>query len=603
VSFGANDVLEDVTCEANLGDRIGLVGRNGAGKTTLLRVMAGLEQPLTGGRHLARWLRSVLVEQIPPVPEAAVTVREEVLSAVRDVIAMEDALHRAADAMSEGDAEAAETYATLLDRMHAEGGYTYESRFAQIMAGLGFVAADWDRPVAVLSGGQRSRVGLARALMAEPDLLLMDEPTNHLDLQGLPWLEGFLGQWKGTVIVTSHDRHFLDRIATRIWLVEDRRLTPYPGNYSKFETMKAEREARQARQFESQQEFIAREEAYIRRYRAGSRAAEAKGREKRLARVERIEAPRRQRSTRFRFKASRTGEVVLTARELSVGYQGAGVLQVGELQMERRARIALIGRNGSGKTTLLRTIAGELVPVSGRLRLGANVHVAHYWQEAEGLNPTLTVMEEMLRDNSDIQETRDLLGRFLFTGEDVTRRVGSLSGGERSRLALARLVRSGANLLLLDEPTNHLDIPSREALEEALVDFEGSLIFASHDRRLIARIATGLWIIEDGRLVQFNGGLEEYERLSDERSVEARQAEPQVKQARLEPLADRRTAAAVQGLEAEIEAREREIAELAEQINAASSAGDAILVGRLGERYEALQQQLEQLMERWSELH
>ncbi len=282
-------------------------------------------------------------------------------------------------------------------------------------------------------------------------------------------------------------------------------------------------------------------------------------------------------------------------------------MQAGDLEVERGARVALVGRNGSGKTTLLRSVAGELAPVQGSLRLGANVSLAHYWQEAEGLNPNLSLIDELLRDDPDIQAARDLAGRFLFSGDDVLKRVGDLSGGERSRLALAKLVRSGANLMLLDEPTNHLDIPSREALEEALSGFPGTLLFASHDRRLISRLATRLWMVEDGKLITFDGSLEEYERARAEQEATAAAAvvaaaQPQQRRP-VNAYAARRTAEAIANIEARIEAAEALHADLETQINEASLAGDSKRVGALGSDYEASQRELDRLMHEWTQLH
>jgi ATP-binding cassette, subfamily F, member 3 len=601
VAFGGDDILDAITCEANAGERIGLVGRNGTGKTTLLRILAGSETPNEGQRSVARWLRFALVEQIPPLVDGSRTVREEVLSPIEDVLGLPEALQAAADAMAAGDDDAAETYAALLHRMDNEGVYTYEARFAEIMSGLGLEEADWDRPLRQLSGGQRARAGLARALMAEPDLLLLDEPTNHVDLYGLRWLESFLARWKGCVIVTSHDRYFLDKVATRIWNLESRHLKAYSGNYSKFEATRAADRERLQKQYEQQQQLIAKEEAYIARTRVGSRATEAQSRLKTLARLERIEAPRNQRAVRFEFAATRSAEVAVKTRDLTVGYNSTPILRAGGLQLARGERVALVGRNGSGKSTLLRTLAGELPPVQGNLKLGAGVTAAHYWQEAENLNPGSTILEELLRPpGTKQQEARDQAGRFLFSGDDVIKRVADLSGGERSRLALAKLVRSGANLLLMDEPTNHLDIHSREALEEALAAFTGTIVLASHDRRLIARLATRLWLIEDGGLTDFNGTIEEHEaslttRLPASKPPTRAERPPQ-------PVPSRRLLEKRESLEAAIDEREQALDELGKQINNASAAGDLSLLGELGDRFETLQREIEQLLGEWSGL-
>jgi ATP-binding cassette subfamily F protein 3 len=599
VAFGGDTVLDSITCEANHGERIGLIGRNGTGKTTLLRVLAGNERLGGGKRHVARGLRFALVEQVPPLVDGARTVRQEVLSPLQDVLDLPDALQAAADGIAAGDEDASEVYAALLQRMDAEGAYSIESRFAEVMSGLGLAEADWDRPLRELSGGQRARTGLARALMAGPDLLLLDEPTNHVDLYGLRWLEAFLARWSGCVIVTSHDRYFLDKVATRIWYLERTHLKAYPGAYTKFEQAHTAETERQQKQYEQQQQLIAKEEDYIARTRVGSRATEAQSRLKKLDRLERIEAPKRQRAVRFEFRATRSAEVAIKTRDLSAGYDGTTILRAGDLELGRGERVALVGRNGSGKSTLLRTLAGELPSVAGGLTLGAAVTTAHYWQEAENLNPDSTILDELLRpEGTRMQDARDQAGRFLFSGDDVIKRVADLSGGERSRLALAKLVRSGANLLLLDEPTNHLDIPSREALEEALAGFEGTMVLASHDRRLIARLATRLWVVEDGSLRNFNGTLEEYDA-----SMATPVPEPQPRrQAPKRPSPSRIQEQSRQALEDAIHEREAALNDLGEQINAASAGGNLDRLGDLGEEFERLQREVEQLMAEWAEL-
>jgi ATP-binding cassette subfamily F protein 3 len=541
-----------------------------------------------------------LVEQAPPAVTSTATVREEALSGIGDVLRLERELERAAGRLASGD-ETANVYGDLLQRFETAGGFEYRSHLAQVLSGLGIQEADWDRPLQALSGGQRSRVALAKALLARPGVLLMDEPTNHLDLPGLQWLEAFLKRWRGTVVVASHDRYFLDAFAIRIWHLEGRRLRSYPGNYTKFEALLEAQIVRQQKEHEAQQEFIEKEEAFIRRYRAGSRAREARGRAKKLARLERIESPAHGRTTRLALTAARSGEVVLATTGLGVGYEGSLVLDTGDLEVVRGARIALVGANGSGKTTLLKTLAGEIEAVEGRLRLGEQVHLAHYWQEAENLRAELTVLEELSSQSRiSLQQARDLLGRFLFSGDDVNKLVGVLSGGERGRLALAKLVVLGANCLLLDEPTNHLDIPSRDALEQALDSYAGTFIFASHDRRLIVRLATELWLIEEGKLMTFKGSLDEYNRLT-EMQPDIGRAKADAAPAVARPGAYARQKA-LTALEDDIEKREQALAELNQLIGDASDRADTVAIVELGTRFQQLQEELETLLGEWSEL-
>jgi ATP-binding cassette subfamily F protein 3 len=602
-SFGAEDFLQDVTCSVNAADRIGLVGPNGAGKTTLLRLLAGALQPMSGRRHLARGVRVSLVEQMAPESGSLRSVREEAREALRPLLDLEASLNEAALALEHGRPGAHETYADLQQRFELAGGFTYESRLQQVLQGLGFSAGDFDMPVSALSGGQRSRLGLARALLESPDVLLLDEPTNHLDFAGLAWIEDYLRRWAGSLVVASHDRYFLDRVVNRVWLLDGRRLRAYRGNYTAFHEARQQDIERQRAEHEAQQEFIAREEAFIRRYRAGHKAREARGRATRLARLERIEAPSKQKSAAFRLTAGRTGEVVLSARDLAAGYGRVPLLTPGSFEIERGARIALIGPNGAGKTTLLRTLAGELAPVGGELALGANVKLAHYWQEAEDLDPGRTVLEEVLYlPGITPQRARDLLGLMLFSGTDVDKPVSGLSGGERGRLALAKLTVSRANLLLLDEPTNHLDIPSREALEAALDQFEGTIVFASHDRRLISRLATRLWFVEEGRMRTFEGTFAEFEAGAAPEPVEKPEPARAVARSPFSQNRRQRLQADLAVVEAEVQEIERELETLPAAINAASEQGDLLLLNDLGRRFDALQSLLEERVERWSEL-
>ena len=603
ISFGSFDVLNGVTCQVDQGDRIGLIGRNGAGKTTLLRALSGTEEPTHGRRQAARGTNVELVEQVPPLVKSA-TVYDLALSSCAKLIEMEREIERLAEELAGSWSEdAAARYDALHLRFEAAGGFHYRVLVEEVLTGLGFPKTTWDGPVEALSGGERSRLGLARALAASPDVLLMDEPTNHLDLDGLRWLEGFLGRWRGAFVVTSHDRYFLEQIPRRIWLLAEGRLQAYPANYSKFESLRADQVRRQQQEYEKQREAIEREEAFIRRYGAGQRAREARGRQKRLNRVERLTAPRQERDLRLELGATRSGRVVFSTQLLSAGYDGQPVLRIAEMEIERGARIGLLGPNGSGKSTLLKTIAGELAPIDGSFRLGAGVRVAHYWQEAEGLNLRHTVLEEVLNARDmDLQPARDLLGRFLFSGDDVHKSISALSGGERSRLALLRLLLAEANFLLLDEPTNHLDIPARESLGDALSTYKGTIIFASHDRRLIGDLATSLWLIEEGLLRAFDGTLTEYDRprATPEPRSEAPRRSPSRKPAVHRPDQPREDLAGA--LEAGIHSKEEALAALGQEINAASERGDLEAVRSLGARFSEAEAELDRMLEQWARL-
>ncbi len=583
----------------------------------MLRILGGAEQASAGRKHVDRSAKVTLVEQIPPRSTAHTTVRQEALAAIKHVLNLTQEMENAAEAVAlaaEGDETAAAHFAHLLERLETEGGFNYESQVSQVLIGLGLPEAEWEKPVPLLSGGQRNRLALAKALLSAPDVLLMDEPTNNLDLHGLQWLEGFLNRFEGAVIVTSHDRYFLDAIATRIWHIEFGRLKAYPGNYTKFDELRADEIVRQQKEFEAQREVILKEEEFIRRYGAGQRAREAKGREKRLARVERLEAPKQARRANLKFAATRSGDIVLDSKGFSAGYGGSSsasgsvsVLRIDKLDLFRGERVALVGSNGAGKTTLLKTIAGELAPTNGGLRRGAAVSIGHYWQEAENLDPNATVMEDLLRDSSlENQQARNLLGNFLFSGHDVDKKVAQLSGGERSRLALVKLVVNGGNLLLLDEPTNHLDIPAREALEDALGEYEGTLVFASHDRRLIAAIATRLWVIEGDQLVSFDGTLEEYDAANlpaktPARAPEAARTNVNGKPA-LSPNRARQLQERIAALEQAVDDCQARIVDLGARVNQASARGDLAAVSQLGADYEAAQAELDRLMEEWAEL-
>ena len=530
-SFGAERIFAHITFQINENDRIGLVGPNGAGKSTLLNILAGREQPDEGTVSLARNTRiGYLTQYVDFQPQN--TLREELLTVFSELRSWEQELSVMAQEMASQDTQENKTlYETLLARYddlqlryeHA-GGYTYENRVEQVLDGLGFTREQQESSVTRLSGGQQTRASLGKLLLQEPDLLLMDEPTNHLDLAALEWLETYLTTWKGAMVIVAHDRYFLDKVVSRTIEMAFGRIEEYPGNYTKYLDLREERMERQQREYEAQQAHIAHTEEFIRRYKAGQRSKEARGRQKLLDRLERVERPQDFPELHFEFApVTDSGLIVISTHKLAIGYGGGArrdpqhneqpkvLVRVADLELLRGDRVGFIGPNGAGKTTVLRTLIGELQPISGQAQLGHGVRVGYYSQTHAGLNYDRTILDE-IRQVSMLSEegARGFLGRFLFSRDDVFKLIGSLSGGERSRVALAKLTLQGSNLLILDEPTNHLDLQSRQFLEEILSDFDGTLLFVSHDRYFIDSLATKVWAIEDGVLIPYMGNYSDY---------------------------------------------------------------------------------------------
>ncbi len=523
-SFGAERIFAGVSFQIDEHDRIGLVGPNGAGKSTLLNLLAGREEPDEGIIATARNLRiGYLTQTVDFQPQH--TLREEMLTVFAEVRDWEHELNElavelAATADSILHKQLLQRYDDLQTRFEHADGYTYENRVAQVLDGLGFTREQQEAPVMNLSGGQQTRAALGKLLLQEPDLLLLDEPTNHLDLAALEWLETYLASWRHALVVVAHDRYFLDRVVSRTIEMAFGRIEEYPGNYTRYIQLREERMERRLREYEAQQEHIARTEEFIRRYKAGQRSREARGRQKLLNRLERVERPQDFPEMHFEFSpVIDSGQVVLSTQKLSVGYgveqnQATAptvLVHVADLELLRGDRAGLVGPNGSGKTTLLRTIIGELPPLSGHVYPGHNVRIGYYSQTHSRLDTQRTILDE-IRHVSTLSEegARTFLGRFLFTGDDVFKPIAALSGGERSRVALALLTLQGSNCLVLDEPTNHLDLQSRQFLEEVLSEFEGTLLFVSHDRYFIDRLATKLWVIEDGVLIPYLGNYTDY---------------------------------------------------------------------------------------------
>ncbi|MBX3410920.1 MAG: ATP-binding cassette domain-containing protein [Phycisphaeraceae bacterium] len=526
--FGTDIILDgSVNISVEPGDRIGLVGRNGCGKSTLLKIMAGILKPDGGEVVLQRGMRAGYLEQDPNL-DPTESLHDSAQRAFAHLHALHREMHEVYEQMAHPGADIdrlMKRQAQLEAQIEAAGGYTIEPKIAQVLHGLGFTDDQFEIPVGKLSGGQRGRLALATLLLQSPDVLLLDEPTNHLDIEGCIWLEEFLvNEFRGAVLMVSHDRYLLDRVVQRIEEVEQGRLIDYPGNYAKFRELRAQRRTVMLRAFEAQQDKFRKEEAYIRRYKAGQRAKQARGRETKLERAKEestLERPMELDVFNLRLpKAERTGDMVVSARGISKKYTNSEgvekVLFTGlELSIQRGERWGIIGPNGAGKTTLVRCLLGEHPADEGLIRIGSNVKVGYYRQTHDGLDLDQSVcrylqgviLKEAPTQAMSEQQARDLAGAFLFSGSEQDKHLRFLSGGERSRAVLAGLLASAKNLIVLDEPTNHLDIPSAERLEEALSPdsgYEGTLILISHDRALIDHTCDHL-IILDGQ-----GGAEVY---------------------------------------------------------------------------------------------
>ncbi|HLJ81946.1 MAG TPA: ABC-F family ATP-binding cassette domain-containing protein, partial [Ktedonobacterales bacterium] len=559
------------------------------------------------------------------------TLHEEMLTVFDQVHAWERELEALAARMSDpalveraGEYSAVlERYADLQARFEHASGYTIEPRVRQVLDGLGFTHEQQAAPATQLSGGQQTRAALGKLLLQEPDLLLLDEPTNHLDLAALEWLEGYLTSWRGAVIVVSHDRYFLDRVTSRTIELAHQRAEEYPGNYTRYVQLHAERLARWEKEYEAQQEYIARTEEFIRRYKAGQRSKEARGRQTLLDRMERIARPPVEHSLKFKLGAQiQSGQTVLTAEKLEIGYAagqrigdtpdtGAELrVRVADTTILRGDRVGLIGPNGGGKTTLLRTIIGRLAPLAGHATLGHNVQVGYYAQTHENLNMRSTVLDEIRRASQLSEEgARSYLGRFLFSGDDVFKPISALSGGERSRVALAKLTLQGANFLVLDEPTNHLDLPARQMLEEILAGYDGTMIFVSHDRYFVDALATKLWMLEDGAITAHVGNYTTYRTRKQqaefaERVQATRTAaiEKRATQGRAAEQAGAPPPRTVERLEAEIATLEARLAEIEGALAEASARMDVERITELGSEHEETKARLEHLYEEWQEL-
>ena len=511
-------ILDDISVSIEHGDRLGLIGRNGTGKTTLLKIINGLLANFKGKVVAAKGLRIGYLSQEPELARDC-TLRQEMLKVFEKRRALEDKMLLLAEEMETEEApNLLGAYARIQEQHEQLGGYDYEHEINRILGGLGFSELDFNLPIRVLSGGQKSRATLAKLLLEKPDLLLFDEPTNHLDINGIEWLENYLNiEYNGAVLVVSHDRYFLDKVVRKVWELEEQKIKIYRGNYSKYVETKRVEQLVTERAFKKQQAFVEHEEDFIRRNIAGQRTREAQGRQKKLDRLERIEKPKPDAPTlNLSFiPETRGGNDILRCQNVGKAFGDKVIFRDMNFEVYRRDVIGIIGANGTGKTTLFRMILGDEAPTDGEMWVGPTLKFGYYAQELEGLNPDNEIIDEIwaLRPKHTHGEIRSFLSKFLFFGDDVFKRIGNLSGGEQSRVLLAKLLLANANVLLLDEPTNHLDIPAREALEAALAEYPATLFIISHDRYLLNNLATKLLIFDgkpEGTAELFEGNYAEY---------------------------------------------------------------------------------------------
>ena len=523
-SFGIDSILENVNFTVNEYDKIGIIGVNGTGKTTLFKIISGIYGYDSGDIYTSKDCEIGYLEQNTNF-HSENTILEEVLEVFKDVIEMEKYLRDLEHKISE---ESSNTNSTTLEKLMNEysnkleafsdmNGYGYKSEAKGVLKGLGFSDEDMDKPISILSGGEKTRVLLGKLLLKKPTLLLLDEPTNHLDSEAIEWLEVFLKQYKGTVILISHDRYFLDQVVNRILEIHNKKLKTYNGNYSDFIKASAIEKELELKKFEDQQKDIKKQEESIERLKAFGREKHlkrARSKEKALAKVDVLDKPEAYRKkAKIEFNPSVTsGNDVLQLRDISMGYGERILFKDLNLDIYRGEKVALIGANGIGKSTLFKIIMNEITPLSGDIKFGTNVNVSYFHQEQKTLNLDNTIIDEIWEDNKQLTQTslRTMLGAFLFEGEEVFKKISTLSGGERARVAILKLILSNANLLLLDEPTNHLDIDSKEVLEEALSSYTGTIFTISHDRYFLNTVVDKVLVLDENGITEYLGNYDYY---------------------------------------------------------------------------------------------
>ena len=625
-SFGSNEIIKDATFLVNEHEKVAIVGVNGAGKTTLLKILTGEESADSGSITLAKDAKLGYLRQINNV-DSALSIIDELYTVIEPILNMEKRMSQMQEDMKHlTGSELEELYSSYTALTHSYelmDGYAAKSRVVGILKGLGFEEADFDRKINTLSGGQKTRVFLAKLLLEEPDIILLDEPTNHLDLRSIEWLESYLLNYKGAVIIVSHDRYFLDKIVSKVIDIENGNVQMYLGNYTDFSNKKQMLLDAKMKEYLNQQQEIKHQEAVITKLKQFNREKSikrAESRQKQLEKIERVEAPQTySENMRLSLDISKeSGKDVLTVQNLSKSFDHKKLFWDINFEIKRGERVAIIGDNGTGKTTLLKIINGLLEPDTGEVIYGSNVSVAYYDQEHQVLHMDKTLFDELSDTYPEMTNTqiRNILAAFLFTGEDVYKKIADLSGGERGRVSLVKLMLSKANFLLLDEPTNHLDIVSKDVLENALTNFPGTVCYVSHDRYFINKTATRILDLTENRLLNYIGNYDYYiekreavEEAANLTSTEQAEKPADVSESKKEWIDNKTALAQKKKVKNALNKCEKEISEIEDKLQAVdeefANPENASNVGKLMElqkQKEALAKRLDKLMEDWEEL-
>lgn len=625
-SFGSNEIIKDATFLVNEHEKVAIVGVNGAGKTTLLKILTGEESADSGSITLAKDAKLGYLRQINNV-DSALSIIDELYTVIEPILNMEKRMSQMQEDMKHlTGSELEELYSSYTALTHSYelmDGYAAKSRVVGILKGLGFEEADFDRKINTLSGGQKTRVFLAKLLLEEPDIILLDEPTNHLDLRSIEWLESYLLNYKGAVIIVSHDRYFLDKIVSKVIDIENGNVQMYLGNYTDFSNKKQMLLDAKMKEYLNQQQEIKHQEAVITKLKQFNREKSikrAESRQKQLEKIERVEAPQTySENMRLSLDISKeSGKDVLTVHNLSKSFDHKKLFWDINFEIKRGERVAIIGDNGTGKTTLLKIINGLLNPDTGEVIYGSNVSVAYYDQEHQVLHMDKTLFDELSDTYPEMTNTqiRNILAAFLFTGEDVYKKIADLSGGERGRVSLVKLMLSKANFLLLDEPTNHLDIVSKDVLENALTNFPGTVCYVSHDRYFINKTATRILDLTENRLLNYIGNYDYYiekreavEEAANLTNTEQAEKPADVSESKKEWIDNKTALAQKKKVKNALNKCEKEISEIEDKLQSIdedfANPENASNVGKLMElqkQKEALEKRLDKLMEDWEEL-